>query len=695
MPSCPRSNRRHSEPAREVCCAGAAHLCRFPPSDPESISAIDSVACFWAEGRHRNNQANAVTSHFPPTYLTDRTMQSVAFVAAGLLPSRPSFLTGRAVSPDPFPLSAHVATRPLRAVTMTSTDVSSHLRDRSATLVGDKPGTAEWNKRTAARAMLRAVDFSDEDFGKPIVTVACTHTNATPCNAHMNELGQVLQREIEATGGKAFVFGTPVISDGETMGTIGMRYSLVSRDLIADCIETMHEGYLADGMVTLGGCDKSIPGALMPILRNDSVGVMLYGGSILPGHLDGKDLTVISSFEAIGARGAGKIDDHQLGRVERNSCPGSGACGGMFTANTMSSIIEAMGMSVPYSAAHTAVDESNQLSPDKINDCKRSIEALFTCMERGITSRQICTKEAFENGLTVCMALGGSTNAVLHCLALAHEAEVELSIDDFNRIGDRVPLIGDFKPFGTYVMADLEKIGGIPMVMKYLLDKGMLHGDCMTVTGKTVAENLADISSGLPAGQTIIRKLEDPLAPPGKHVVVMRGNLAPDGAVIKLSGKEMQQHRGPARVFESEELALDAILAGTIVDNDVVVIRQEGPKGGPGMREMLSPSAAIMGAGLGKTVALITDGRFSGGTHGIVVGHIAPEAAIGGPIGMVKEGDMVVLDVEKRLLSVEVSDEEMAARKNAWTPYVKTKLRGVLKKYQTLVSSASQGAVTH
>lgn len=625
-------------------------------------------------------------------------MKSVAFVATGPLPTRPTFVTGTTDSPLQSRLPpTRIAHRPVPNVKMTAADVSTslHLRDRSAGLVGDKPGTPEWNKRTAARAMLRAVDFTDEDFGKPIVTVACTHTNATPCNAHMNELGQVLQKEVEATGGKAFVFGTPVISDGETMGTTGMRYSLVSRDLIADCIETMHEGYLADGMVTLGGCDKSIPGALMPILRNDSIGVMLYGGSILPGHLDGNDLTVISSFEAIGARGAGKIDDEQLGRVERNSCPGSGACGGMFTANTMSSIIEAMGMSVPYSAAHTAVDENNQLSTDKINDCKRSIEALFTCLERGITSRQICTKKAFENGITVCMALGGSTNAVLHCLALAHEAEVDLSIDDFNRIGDRVPLIGDFKPFGTYVMADLEKIGGVPMVMKYLLDKGLLHGDCMTVTGKTVAENLAGVPSGLPTGQTVIRSLENPYAPPGKHVVVMRGNLAPDGAVIKLSGKEILQHRGPARVFESEEMALDAVLTGKIVANDVVVIRQEGPRGGPGMREMLSPSAAIMGAGLGKTVALITDGRFSGGTHGIVVGHIAPEAAVGGPIGLVQEGDVVVLDVERRLLNVEVSEEEMAARRNNWTPWVKTKPRGVLKKYQSLVSSASQGAVTH
>lgn len=623
-------------------------------------------------------------------------MAPVAFVSATPLSlGRTSFLTAN--GPNVHTTASRAASKlePSTTIQMTAAKTRRETRERSSKLVGDKPGTAEWNKRTAARAMLRAVDFNDEDFSKPIVTVACTHTNATPCNAHMNELGVVLQKEVEATGGKAFVFGTPVISDGETMGTSGMRYSLVSRDLIADCIETMHEGYLADGMITLGGCDKSIPGALMPILRNDSIGVMLYGGSILPGHLDGKDTTIVSSFEAIGARGAGKIDDSQLGRVERNSCPGSGACGGMFTANTMSSIIEAMGMSVPYSAAHTAVDRSNTLSTDKIEDCKRSIAALFTCMERGITSRQICTKKAFENGITVCMALGGSTNAVLHCLALAHEAEVDLTIDDFNRIGDGVPLIGDFKPFGKYVMADLEKIGGVPMVMKYLLDKGMLHGDCMTVTGKTVAENLADVPSGLPAGQDVILPIEKPYAPAGNHVVVMRGNLAPEGAVIKLSGKELEQHRGPARVFESEEEALDAILAGNIVDNDVVVIRQEGPKGGPGMREMLSPSAAIMGAGLGKTVALITDGRFSGGTHGIMVGHISPEAALGGPIGLLKEGDIVCLQPQKRLLEVEISEEEMKKREMNWRRIDKGRTRGVLRKYERMVSSASQGAVTH
>uniref|UniRef100_A0A7S0G7R9 dihydroxy-acid dehydratase n=1 Tax=Rhodosorus marinus TaxID=101924 RepID=A0A7S0G7R9_9RHOD len=580
-----------------------------------------------------------------------------------------------------------------RSVVKADAGSSDSVRARSTGLVGTQPGGEDWAKRTAARAMLRAVDFRDEDFGKPIVSVACTHTNATPCNSHMLDLGDLICEEVTKAGGKPFIFGTPVISDGETMGTSGMRYSLVSRDLIADCIETMHEGYLCDALITLGGCDKSIPGALMPILRSDASGVMLYGGSILPGHLDGKDLTVVSSFEAIGAHGAGKIDDIQLKRVEENSCPGPGSCGGMFTANTMSSIIEAMGMSVPYSAAHTAVTADRKISKDKLEDCQRSVEALFHCMKNGITSRMICTKEAFENGITVMMALGGSTNGVLHLLALAREAEVELTIDDFNRVAANVALLGDFKPFGKYVMADLEKIGGIPMVMKHLLKAGLIHGDCLSVTGKTIAE-ICEEAPDLPEGQDVIREFDNVLAPPGNHVVVMRGNLAPEGSVIKLSGKELEIHRGPARCFDSEEDALNAVLAGEIKDQDVMVIRYEGPKGGPGMREMLSPSAAIMGAGLGKTVALITDGRFSGGTHGIMVGHIAPEAAEGGPIGLVEEGDIIVLEPGKRRIRVEVSDEELEERKKTWKPVEKQKV-GVLKKYANCVSSASFGAITH
>lgn len=543
--------------------------------------------------------------------------------------------------------------------------------------------------------MLRAVDWNDKDFTKAIVTIAVTHTNATPCNAHIDKLGALIRASVEEDGAKAFVFGTPVIADGITMGSSGMRYSLVSRDLIADCIETMHEGYLAEGMVTLGGCDKTIPAALMGILRHDAVGVMLYGGSILPGKLDGNDMTVISSFEGIGARGAGKISDDQLTRIEKNSCPGSGACGGMFTANTMASIIEAMGMSVPYSSSHIAVTADNEISAEKADDCRRSVAALMECLTNNITARTICTRKAFENGITTMFALGGSTNAVLHCLALAHEAEVPLTIDDFNTIAERVPLIGNFKPFGQYVMSDLQKIGGVPLVMKYLLKQGLLHGDCITVTGRTVAENLAGVPDILPSGQDIIYPIEKPYAPPGQHILVMRGNLAPDGSVIKLSGKTLEKHSGPARVFDSEEEALDAILAGKINKGDVLVIRYEGPKGGPGMREMLNPSAAIMGAGLGKDVALITDGRFSGGTHGIMIGHIAPEAAVGGPIALVNEGDTITLEPGKRNLSVEITDAEMEARRKNWTERPQEKLRGVLKKYRNSVSSASLGAITH
>jgi len=490
------------------------------------------------------------------------------------------------------------------------------------------------------------------------------------------------------------VFGTPVISDGETMGMEGMRYSLVSRDLIADCIEMMHEGYSADGLLTLGGCDKSIPGALMPIARNNSIGVMLYGGTILPGHLHSEPLTVVSSFEAIGSYGAGKIGMERLLEVEKHACPGSGSCGGMYTANTMASVIEALGMSVPYSSSHPAVDTSNNISAKKRLDCIESVNALFTCLERGIRARDIMTRPAFENAITVMMALGGSTNAVLHLLALAHEAQVALSIDDFNRVAARVPLIGDFKPFGKYVMEDLDNIGGVPMVMKTLLDAGLLHGDCLTVTGKTIAENLKYVGSR-PANQDVIFALDDPYAPPLKHVIVMRGNLAPDGAVIKLSGKNVPEHRGPARVFNSEEEALDAVLANQINKGDVLVIRYEGPRGGPGMREMLSPSAALVGAGLGKDVALITDGRFSGGTHGIMIGHMSPEAAVGGPIALVNEGDIITIHPYEQTINLEVADDVLAQRRAAWVPPPLRYPTGVLAKYARCVTSASLGAVTH
>lgn len=568
----------------------------------------------------------------------------------------------------------------------------SSLKQRSAQLTST-PGADDWVKRAPSRAMLRAVGFSDEDFTKPIITVACPHTNITPCNAHIRDLGDIVSQAITHNQGKSIVFGTPVISDGETMGMEGMKYSLVSRELIADCIEMMHEGYAADGILTLSGCDKTIPAALIPLARTNAIGLTLYGGSILPGKLHGQDLTIVSTFEAVGKFSAGGIDAKELHKVECHSCPGSGSCGGMYTANTMASAIEAMGMSIPGSAAHPAVDTNNKISKQKQQDCQDSIKALFNLLEKGIRARDIMTRKAFENAITVVMALGGSTNAVLHLLSLAHEAEVQLNIDDFEKIGAKVPLIGDFKPFGKYVMEDLFKIGGIPVVMKHLYQHGLIHGDCLTVTGKTVAENLKDVKD-LPINQAVIYPVDKPLAPPAKHILILRGNLAPDGAVLKLSGKEMLQHTGPARIFDCEENALNAILAGKIKKQDVIVVRNEGPKGGPGMREMLSPSAALMGAGLGRDVALITDGRFSGGTHGIMIGHISPEAFSGGPLAIINEHDVITIDIEKRTLNVALSDKEIQDRLAKWKQPKPKYTRGVLAKYAQLVASASYGAYT-
>lgn len=568
----------------------------------------------------------------------------------------------------------------------------STLKIRSHLLTGT-PGGKDWVKRAAARAMLRAVNFKDEDFKKPIVTVACPYTNATPCNDHIQKLGEIVFSEVEKKNGKPFIFGTPVVSDGESMGTSGMKYSLVSRELIADCIETMHESYSADGIITLSGCDKTIPAALMPLARNNSIGLTLYGGSILPGSYKGRDLTVVSIFEAIGAHGAGKMKDDEFNQIECHSCPGSGACGGMFTANSMSSAIEALGMSLPGSSSNLAVDRDNQVSEDKKNDCKKSVAALFNLLKKKIRTRDIMTKEAFENAVILVFALGGSTNAVLHLLALAHEADVVLTLSDFARIAKKVPLIGNFKPFGKYVMENLHAIGGVPMVMKMLLDAGLIHGKCLTVTGKTIAENLKNALKR-PKNQDIIYSLEKPLAPPEHHILILHGNLAAEGAVMKLSGKEIKKHQGQAKVFEKEEDALDAILAGKIKKGNVMVIRYEGPKGGPGMREMLSPSAALMGAGLGKDVALITDGRFSGGTHGIMVGHISPEAQVGGNIALVKNSDLISINLSTRRVDLLVSENEIKNRKSKWKrPEIKYK-RGILAKYAKLVGSASLGAVT-
>ncbi|MCX7996408.1 MAG: dihydroxy-acid dehydratase [Patescibacteria group bacterium] len=569
---------------------------------------------------------------------------------------------------------------------------TSALKTRSRDLTS-VPGDKNWVKRAPARAMMRAVNYSDADFEKPLICVAAPYSDVSPCNNHIFELGRIIEDEVERCGGKPYIFGTPVVTDGEAMGTEGMKYSLVSRDLIADCIEAMTEAYSADGVIALSGCDKTIPASLMPIARHNLIGITLYGGSIRPGHLNGEDLTVVSIFEAVGAHGAGKIDDKTLHEVECHSCPGNGACGGMYTANTMSSCIEAMGMALPGSSSHVATDEHNALSAEKRLDCINTARAIFNLMKLNIRARDIMTFKAFENAITLMMALGGSTNGVLHLLALAREAGVDLKIDDFNRIGAKVPLLGNLKPFGKYVMNDLSRIGGVPMVMKLLLRAGYLHGDCITVTGKTIAENL-ETAPDFPKDQDIIYPLERPYAPPGNHILIVRGNLASEGAVIKLSGKELKKHVGPARVFEREEDCLQAILDGKIKKGDVIVIRYEGPKGGPGMREMLSPSAALMGAGLGKDVALITDGRFSGGTHGIMVGHVSPEAAAGGLIALVEEGDSIELNITTREITLHVDEETIAARRSKWTPPKPRYTRGLLYKYATLVSSASEGAVT-
>lgn len=566
------------------------------------------------------------------------------------------------------------------------------IKNRSGELTGTV-GSDNWVKRAPARSMFRAVGFTDKDFEKPLITVAAPFTNVTPCNAHIKDLGDLICQEVEKIGGKPIIFGTPVVTDGETMGTEGMKYSLVSRELIADCIETMHEAYLADGILTLSGCDKTIPAALMPLARNNSIGLTLYGGTILPGSYKNQDLTLVSTFEAVGAYSSGKMSKKDFHEIECNACPGNGACGGMYTANTMASAIEALGMSIPYSASHPAVDKNNQISLEKRKDCEESVKTLFNLLKKGIRARDIMTFEAFENAITLVMALGGSTNAVLHLLALAREADVKLNLSDFDRISQKVPLLGDFKPFGKYVMADLNKIGGIPMVMKHLLNSGLIHDDCLTVTGKTVAENLIPIPD-LPKDQDVIFPFEKPFSPTGHHIRVLYGNLAKDGAVIKLSGKEMKKHSGPAKVFESEDQAMEAILNGKIKKGDVIVIRFEGPKGGPGMREMLSPSSALMGAGLGKDVALITDGRFSGGTHGIMVGHMAPEAYDGGNLAFVEDSDTITIDLDKQTIDVEVEEKILSQRRNKWSAPKPRYKRGVLAKYIRLVSSASRGAVT-
>src|SRR5579863_8357026 len=538
-------------------------------------------------------------------------------------------------------------------------------------------------KQAPARAMLRAVGFEDADFAKPQIGVASTWGNVTPCNMHIGELARESCAGIDAAGGKSVLFNTITVSDGISMGTPGMRYSLVSRELIADSIETVVGAAGFDGFVALGGCDKNMPGCAMAMARLNRPSVFVYGGTIRPGAAR-RDIVAV--FEAVGARAAGKIDDEQLAEVERTAIPGPGSCGGMYTANTMASAIEALGLSLPGSSAQEAVGE------EKRADCRRAGAAVVALVKQGIRPRDILTRKAFENAITMAIALGGSTNAVLHLLVIAHEAGVKLHLDDFTRIGRRVPVLADLKPSGRYLMSELVAIGGVQPLMKMLLDAGLLHGECLTVTGRTVAENLAETGTYI-ANQDIVRPLSQPLRKES-HLVVLYGNVAPEGAVAKISGKEGEAFSGTARVFDSEEQATAAILSGRVRAGDVVVIRNEGPVGGPGMREMLSPTGAIVGRGLGDKVALITDGRFSGGSHGFVVGHIAPEAAVGGPIALLRNGDQVTIDAQQQRIRVALTRVELRARRRAWKPRRPYATRGVLAKYAKSVSSASEGAVT-
>ena len=542
-------------------------------------------------------------------------------------------------------------------------------------------------ERTPNRAMMRAVGFGDADFAKPIIGVANSYSTITPCNLGIDRLADRAVEALRSAGTMPQLFGTITVSDGISMGTEGMKYSLVSREVIADSIETVCNGQSMDGLLAIGGCDKNMPGAMIAIARLNIPSVFVYGGTIKPGHLHGKDLTVVSAFEAVGQHSARKMSDEELLEVERHSCPGAGSCGGMFTANTMSSAIEAMGMSLPFSSTMAAEDG------EKAESTAESAKALAAAVSRQLLPKQILTRKAFENGIAVVMAIGGSTNAILHLLAIAHATGVPLSLDDFETIRSRVPVLCDLKPSGQYVTTNLHRSGGIPQVMKILLHNGVLHGDAMTITGKTVAENLAGVPNAPPANQEVIRPWGEPLYAQG-HLAILKGNLATEGAVAKMTGIKKSKITGPARVFDSEEECLKSILAGKVRAGDVLVIRYEGPRGGPGMREMLAPTSAIIGAGLGDSVGLITDGRFSGGTYGMVVGHVAPEAAVGGTIALVQEGDTIIIDAEKRRLTLQVSDAELSQRRNAWRPRKPRYTSGVLAKYARLVSSSSLGAVT-
>jgi dihydroxy-acid dehydratase len=544
----------------------------------------------------------------------------------------------------------------------------------------------EGDKRAPNRAMLRAVGFKDADFEKPIIGIASAWSEITPCNFHLNELAERAKQGIQSAQAMGQTFGMITVSDGISMGHEGMKFSLVSREVIADSVEVVSSAQRFDGLVAIGGCDKNMPGALMGIGRLNIPSIFIYGGTILPGKYEGKDIDIVSVFEAVGKYSAGQISKQTLKAIECSACPGAGSCGGMYTANTMASAIEAMGMSLPHDSCQPAVGEPKRLL------CDQAGQTVVNLIKNDIRPKDIMTKKAFENAITVVMALGGSTNAVLHLIAIAKSIGVKLTIDDFDRIGDKVPHLADLKPSGKYVAADLDRIGGIPAVMKLLLEAKLLHGDCLTVTGKTVAENLKT-ASPLSKNQPIIHSLKNPLYPTGP-MVILRGNLAPEGAVAKISGLKVVTHTGPAKVFNGEEAAFEAIQKKQIKAGDVVVIRYEGPKGGPGMREMLAITAALVGQGLGESVGLITDGRFSGGTHGLVVGHIAPEAQVGGAIGLIKNGDKITIDANKKKLELHVSAAELKKRKSKWKPMKNPYPKGVLGKYAHWVSSASQGAVT-
>ena len=542
-------------------------------------------------------------------------------------------------------------------------------------------------ERSPNRAMLRAVGFQDADFEKPIIGVANGYSTITPCNMGLNNLALRAEDALRQRGAMPQMFGTITVSDGISMGTEGMKFSLVSREVIADSIETAVSAQSMDGVIAIGGCDKNMPGALIAMGRMNIPSIFVYGGTIKPGHWEGQDLTVVSSFEAVGAYTAGKMEEATLTEIERHACPGAGSCGGMFTANTMSSAIEAMGMSLPYSSTMAAEDL------EKAESTAESAKVLVQAVLNDLRPRQILTRKAFENAIAVVMAVGGSTNAVLHLLAIARSVDVALSLDDFETIRRKVPVLCNLKPSGTYVATQLHAVGGIPLVMRMLLDKGLLHGDALTITGQTITETLRNVPVHPPAGQDVVLPFDKPVYRDG-HLAILKGNLAPEGSVAKISGIKHRSITGPARVFDSEESCMEAILARSIRPGDIVVIRYEGPKGGPGMREMLAPTSALIGEGLGDKVGLITDGRFSGGTYGMVVGHVSPEAAVGGPIGLVKEGDLITIDADRNLIEVKVTPEEMAKRKSLWKEPAPRYTKGTMAKYRLLVKSASEGAVT-